>query len=763
MGANKKLEQVMGIKPRMNGRERGQILLLVALFMVGLLVATGLAVDVGFLMIRKSQFDRAVDSAALTGVTIISATDNTSLVRANARGRQMLGANGIVIPDSMEVKDNPATAGVNEAGLCPADGILPMDNPATTGVNERGDYCGQVLPGSIPGATRYRIIVRWNVPTFFMPLININNVFLTSDAMAEYYPVVDMYASDIGEQGLVKSAFLSAFGPNSCTGNGDAYVPSKRQSPGNPESTWYSELNGVYTYRIAVPSSYAFDQVRIEIFDPDSYNRPNPSEPPPYQWYQYTSGTPYLRNSDGNPSCDDGGWGGQSEPVSWCTQVGGTPLADNPNWFYRVDEWRGPLCNPGVQLTRTFYRLFYWEKTPEGDLREVDLAYYIGEENNTEAIDTDMKWVSPGAPCPGMNYDDPACELMPPFNHTGPKWPLPSLPPTDIIPPSSVGEPATTTETCSDFLGANLNGVFTDNANRCEGDGNFIVNLAGASIEVPNIYQDPNTIDPLTGKGLRHIYLQVIPFTGASENVFSLWAGPPRRNGDASTPIEAPAEINARQIFLLRKAGQTTPEKWHRSKGLVVYGVGHMTMNWEASDRVRFPLASLDSTFSGQTLNVEVFDTNEAELARGDASPIYFFLDSISTVDWSACFTDGSNNTCTQDPNPLDDPNPTSPGSPDWTMDPDTGFKCSVLEDPAWGQPLITDGGDCLGVNQPGTHPAMRDLWARYSFVIPSEYDREEIRRIPFIPGRLYVSYKGRLQETNSWKMTVDARPVLVG
>jgi Flp pilus assembly protein TadG len=50
-------------------QESGQILVILALAMIGLLVAAGLAVDGGVLMMRKAQLDRAVDSAALAGVT----------------------------------------------------------------------------------------------------------------------------------------------------------------------------------------------------------------------------------------------------------------------------------------------------------------------------------------------------------------------------------------------------------------------------------------------------------------------------------------------------------------------------------------------------------------------------------------------------------------------------------------------------------------------------------------------------------------------
>src|SRR5947209_7982382 len=72
--------------------ERGQMLVLVAFAMIGLAVATGLALDGGMLLLRKVQLNKAVDAAALAGVTKL----NQGLDDANTQGQQIMSVNGIM-------------------------------------------------------------------------------------------------------------------------------------------------------------------------------------------------------------------------------------------------------------------------------------------------------------------------------------------------------------------------------------------------------------------------------------------------------------------------------------------------------------------------------------------------------------------------------------------------------------------------------------------------------------------------------------------
>lgn len=753
MGAMKRMEYLWGITPARSKRERGQILVLVAIAMVGLLVAAGIAVDVGFLLMRKSQFDRAVDAAALTGVTVVSMTDpDDSLAIANERGRQLLGANGIPITDL-------------RTSNCSADGTLPVDNPDTAGVDESRDYCGLISPGMMPGATRYRVQARWWVPTFFMNLIKINAIPLIGDATAEYFPVVDMYAST-NDQGLIQAAVLSEWGPDSCTANGDAYTSTVRgNGDSTPPNLWYSELGGAYTFRIAIPAEadFPYDKLRVELLDPDGRNLAHGDNPSPDMKFYRLNGT------TGNGSC--------SSRTAPCAL--GTSDTINPFWFVDMDESRGSSSGVGhscvdvdyypARTTRTLYRLFYYKMTGPGTLDEVDLAYYVGEDDignastpgthAAEAKKTDRMWVSPGAT---------GGELAPSY----PKRDTPAYPQNQVT-PGSDAEPLLTTPDCTAILSTYAGKQFLpgtpggalDKAKECVGDGNFIINLKDISptepIEVPNMYIDPNRA------GMRDIFLQVIALDGASENGFSLWAGPAYTATPAAANIKAPAYVNARQLQLIRDSA-TIPDE-HSSNGVVVYAMGHMSMNWLADSRVRFPLTYLGSEFSGQKLEVSVFDTWEAETCWGckakDSSPLYFFFDTLATTDWSACFAHAQND-CTSTADPIK-----FPGSQPWAF-----HDCIVPSDPTGGNGMDGEGlpsppypkengGDCIGKDS-GTgdhdHPDMQDHWGIFRFKIPTQKDEDIRQQIPFYGGRLYVSYKGSLNESATWKMTVDARPTLV-
>ena len=84
-------EPLLPLEAGEHEHERGQILVLLALAMVGLLVAAGLATDAGILFVRRGQLDRAVDAAALAGVTRLNSSTDAAqaLQSANTRGQQL--------------------------------------------------------------------------------------------------------------------------------------------------------------------------------------------------------------------------------------------------------------------------------------------------------------------------------------------------------------------------------------------------------------------------------------------------------------------------------------------------------------------------------------------------------------------------------------------------------------------------------------------------------------------------------------------------
>ncbi|MBN1312547.1 MAG: hypothetical protein JXB30_14120 [Anaerolineae bacterium] len=703
MRTKKSLEQFLCITPTMSGRQRGQILLIVAMAMIGLLVAAGLAVDAGFLMLRKSQFDRAVDSAALSGAPLVTSSD---LNPANTQGRQFLAANGIVIPN---------------ATTCDSNGNIPSGY----------DYCGAYSAGVAPGSSRYRVVARWNVPLFFMPLIDINNVPLVTSATAEYINAVDLYASN--SNGLVYLANQAPRGPDACRANGDAFSPPT--DDGGPANEWYGEINGAYTYRIIIPSTYAYDKVRVEFFDPDHGN------------IRYPSGTGYDRDGDSfSYSCGTS----FSNMATNCMPT--IPDYYTEKWFVRVDEtgvccssncnWSNSYTQDGIRIA-TLFRLYYFKTNPDGSVEPVDLAYYIGKydttggqasdqqtsyafgngtyntaysaaQGNTEALATDLKWVSPG-----QSTGSP--ELMPAYG-TGT---LPNVPGH-----SSPAEPSTIIEPCTairpflsrsfDAGGVNASQGYFSTATECgpavndeytgQNAYDFIINLNGPKSEVPDIYETPG--------GQREIYLQVATLVGASENDFEIWAGPPR---SLEPNVEAPAEVNARQIWILNHLAATPVDpRVHSSQGLSVNAIGRMTMNMltavsgPAEGEVKIPLFYVGPEDAGQEITVDIFDAD-----TGTWPPLIFVFDTIPDEDWNACW---------ERPGP---------------------YKCP-------------SGYNVLGTAMIGSDGVTQDQWRSFTFTVPSETPGDCGNWTPFYGGRLVLDYTAGNTDNITYRVTLKSRPRLV-
>lgn len=602
--------------------ERGQIIVILAGAMVGLLVAAGLATDAGVLFMRRAQLDRAVDAAALSGVTQLTSSTNatTALRSANTRGQQLLALNEIFVAN-----DPP-----DDLAEC-----LDESDPNYDAFWSNHEYCGEQQPGTIVGAMRYHIEVRWQSETYFMKLMGFEEVPLRSQATAEYMPLVDMYASET-EFNVLNSSNAAIFGPEQqCTSMGDPYTPTNSQ--------WYDELNGVYTYRVRVPETYMTDEghdsLRIEIFDPDTRNSDT------------TSFQMYNTESTGITDTDGGNCGGsRSDPCLYGYNL--DQAGENEYWFVRLDENRTPSCSTPSYTkaynTRTLYRLYYLQQQTDGSLKEVDLAFYVGKTDETgrtplssytgtdevaEALATDMHWVSPGAS---------DAERMPAFTF----FDLYGY--GDNATVLAQQEPRTYIENCSTFSQNNQN-LSAGPGDTCSPttNGDFIIDLLN---ETPGIYIDPST-------GSRDIYLEVIGLEGSSENGFALWAGPPRTAG---ANYAVPSNINFRHIYLLSQR-DSNPDIYSPD-GAAVYGLGHLPMNSNTTHRVDIPLAYLGPEFAGQTINLDLFDADS-----GTYPPIAFFFDTIPRSDWMACYDDGSASS-----NDCDRPLPDGPGgSEDFFRGPD--------------------------------------------------------------------------------------------
>jgi len=422
-------------------REEGQSLVILAMAMVGLLVFAGLAVDAGVIYVTSVRLSRAVDAAALAGVVELPYEGSlTSTSLADGRAQQFLAANE----------------------------IWPTAEISGTG------FFNSARQSGVFGTYRYAITATHQADLYFLPLVNIDHIRLRDSAAAEYNPLVNMYASQTGNYGLEQTSNLAIFGPDLCTSFGDAYTPRN--------SAWYDELDGVYHFQLNIPGNYqgaaedltrrynhgadTTDILRIEIWDPDCYNRPN--------------STLTLTNTISllpvTASCSTN----RKNPCIIVLKNLSPPDNDpqNPFGFLRIDENRGHGAPPGdgtcnepsnytaAYNTVTEYTLYYYRTRADGSLERRDLARYTKGGADSDS-DTDMLWVCPSGSLP----DDPPAD----------GW---------------AGSPY---------------GFAWD-----AGDGNFEVDL---NSEVPSIYVSP-------ADGTRNLFLQIRGVSGSSENGFDIWAGP---------------------------------------------------------------------------------------------------------------------------------------------------------------------------------------------------------------------------------------------
>lgn len=682
-------------------REKGQIIVILALAMVFLLAVAGLATDVGVVFMQRAHLERATDAAALAGV--VKLAQSNSLDQSNVRGLQLMAANDILL-------DTPTDC-----------------DSVNWNVN---DYCGHSSPGTIPSSIAYHVETRWEVETYFMKILNIMNVPLRAEATAEYMPLVDIFASDSSEAGLVRSYNQAVFGPRICTSYGDPVSPLN--------STWYDDREGRYTYRIRIPYDYRqdFDQVRIELFDPDTSNKNNVGEGSNNEYRIFDLyGNSYIGNNNPTSEPDTRCSSNQKNPcllriatameeiyqssnaLSNAEEQARLALQQefNPFWILRIDENRGNggadgdgSCNqPGSYTTRyntrTMYRLYYLQQQADGRLVEVDLAYYIGKNDDAgqpvfasspynsaqaaaEAQATDMHWVSPGSPAGERVWTTKTADDIYGF---GLSWPAEL---------GSLSEPVTQVENCDAFRTANP--AFST-ASACQGNGDFIIQLNGASTEVPGTYVDPDS-------GVVDIFMDVRTLSGASENGFEIWAGPPK-SADPNL-YDTPSEINARQNYIVHQRGNGTHV--HSSEGVSVFAIGYLPMNSNQSTAARIPLTTFSSAFANQDMTVSLFDSDS-----GAGSPVSFYFDTIPAIDWTACFDDDN-----------------------------LGRNCEI----PGGQRSHRIGPDQIPSN---------NGWANYNFQIPGELDTGTT--IPFYGGRLSVFYNTGAEDTFIWRIVIDSRPYL--
>lgn len=282
-------------------KETGQSIVIIAVVMVALLAFVGLAIDLGLVWARRAQLTAAVDAAALAGVTEIETSGGMGA--AQTKAKQFLYSNEI--PTSV-VSSNTLTRYAQSANAI--------------------------------GATQFTVTSTWPVELYFMRLLGFQTFNVTHSATAAYFPLVDIYASRRVELGTLNASNQAVFGSNCMTSNGDPFSPTNSvfRPPNHYVNPAYSNSYFSYRYRIYIPSDYPSDWVRVEIYDPDTYNASPGNVDVDNTTYTISRTQAAIAgglSATTTTACNDFRY----DP---CVKQTGETLDQNPFWFIRTDEIR---------------------------------------------------------------------------------------------------------------------------------------------------------------------------------------------------------------------------------------------------------------------------------------------------------------------------------------------------------------------------------------------------------------------------------------
>jgi hypothetical protein len=141
------------------------------------------------------------------------------------------------------------------------------------------------------------------------------------------------------------------------------------------------------------------------------------------------------------------------------------------------------------------------------------------------------------------------------------------------------------------------------------GPGTFEVTLS----TLTDLPTDPVTLD-------RYLYLDVTALSGASENGYAIWAGPPTDtlplNPDDPCAGGVPSRVNERNLHIINCA------LFDRSAGVIVQPLGVMVLNANTNQTVDIPLRYVTAGYAGKQIYVSLFDADS-----GNSSPVAFYFD----------------------------------------------------------------------------------------------------------------------------------------
>jgi len=245
----------------------GQAIVLVALMIIVIIGAVGLAVDGGISYYYNASAERAAAAAALSGVVFMPA--------------QFSPAQAIPALSGNDATDRALVA-AKRNGFDPAD---VADNVA-------------VNVAAVPGASnKLSVTVSRTVNTFFMQVLGLTSYTVSRTAIATYLPPLKLgqpggsVGSTVSQLGTANNFyFLRTEGWATDRGQGDAYTPNTNSGCSSCPSTDQHQIStaagtdsadptlpfaGGYNYMVTVPvGSTAQIQVYNAAFAPDSNNPP---------------------------------------------------------------------------------------------------------------------------------------------------------------------------------------------------------------------------------------------------------------------------------------------------------------------------------------------------------------------------------------------------------------------------------------------------------------------------------------------------------
>jgi Flp pilus assembly protein TadG len=155
--------------------ERGQSMVLIALVFVGLLALAGLAIDGGYLLVRRRQAQNAADASALAGTRLVA---------------QAIQACSPIDMAAFDVEvDRTINSYAEQNDISDTNGVAGdevNDNVVGTYVDKDGTSLGQVgETGTLPvGTAGVRVEVVDTHQTFFLPVIGVDEIPSSAPAMA---------------------------------------------------------------------------------------------------------------------------------------------------------------------------------------------------------------------------------------------------------------------------------------------------------------------------------------------------------------------------------------------------------------------------------------------------------------------------------------------------------------------------------------------------------------------------------------------------